>query len=382
MPADNNREVILLHPNIESVATPFHDLLSRINEYSHGIQQVTKSDANKLVLLMGISKSRFIEQDPSKFDALNIVRVTRRSRISILFSVKALFYIRKNFDKNARITLVAGDLRSSLVPIFFCKFILRNRVKTQISIHGHFIKNRSRLDFMGAILNWMVGVAIRNADSIRVVSKHLAAEVTNQFPSSYRKIFISPVPINTGIQSKLPPRTFNNAIAIVGRLHRERGILEALELVKIALLKQDNLKLLVVGDGPLEGEVRKWIASSNLGIRVHLIGKLTQVEIMNFWLQADVLVNNSETEGYGMAMREAALHGCRIVARRNPGSNELFEQYGDVIYLYDNELEFLSCLESALLLQKSPTAAIQLREAQRLADSKAMALLIDSWLAD
>jgi glycosyltransferase involved in cell wall biosynthesis len=371
----------LLHPNIESVATPLPDLLFRLNDYSISMQHSSNSN-NKLHLLIGISKSRFLNLDHTKYLALNIVRVAGRSFFPIFFSINVNFFIRKHLKNQQRLTLIAGDLRASLIPLFFTKLMLGSRVRTQISIHGKFLMDTQRLNWKPYLINRTIKFAIQKSDSIRVVSNHLASEIEKIGPGLSRKIFISPVPVLMSIQTNSSLKLSTNTIAIVGRLHPERGIIGALNLVEVALRSNAEMKLVVAGKGPLEFEITKWILNSNLENRIKFIGELAQAQVMDLWTKVDILISNAETEGYGMALREAALHGCRVVAKRNPGTENLAADYGDAIFLYSSVEEFVTCLEFAYSLRNTPIETNRLRDMQELLDSEARTLLVDSWLTD
>lgn len=382
MPTNNGRVVILLHPNIESVATSLPDLLSRLNDYASSIQHISNSNYNKMHLLIGISKSRFLNLDPTDYMALNIVRIADRSFFPVYFSIKANFFIHKHLKVQQRLTLIAGDLRASLMPLFFGKLIFRSRLKTQISIHGQFLVDRQRMNLKAYLINRILMLAIQTSDSIRVVSNHLASEIVKLDPELRGKTFVSPVPVSKSLLTNLPLKLSTNTIAIVGRLHPERGIIEALNLMALALRLNSELKVVVVGKGPLEFELTEWIVNSKLEDRIQFIGELGQAQVMELWTKIDILISNAEAEGYGMALREAALHGCRVVAKRNLGTENLAAEYGDAILLYSSAEQFIACLESAYSLRNSPIDTNRLRDIQELLDCEARALLIDSWLTD
>ena len=379
---NNQRAVILLHPNIESVATSLPDLLSRLNDYASSMQKISDSDSNKIHLLIGISRQRFLNLEPTSYVALNIVRIADRSFFPIYFSIKANFFIHKHLKVQQRLTLIAGDLRASLMPLFLGKLMFRSRVKTQISIHGQFLVNRRRMNLKTYLINRILLLAIHKSDSIRVVSNHLASEIVKIAPEFRGKVFISPVPVSRGSLKNFPLKISTSKIALVGRLHPERGVMGALNLMAVAMLANSDLKLVIAGKGPLELEVRKWIVTSKFKNRILFIGELTQTQVMDLWSEIDIIISNAETEGYGLALREAALHGCRVVAKRNPGTESLAAEYGDAILLYSSAEQFITCLESAYSLRNLPIDTNRLRAIQEVLDSEARALLIDSWLTN
>jgi glycosyltransferase involved in cell wall biosynthesis len=70
--------------------------------------------------------------------------------------------------------------------------------------------------------------------------------------------------------------------------------------------------LIVIGDGPARGEVRRVL--SGLGRRVHWIGALPESALPSFYAASDVLVWPAVNEAIGMAILEAQAAGLPVVA--------------------------------------------------------------------
>ena len=99
----------------------------------------------------------------------------------------------------------------------------------------------------------------------------------------------------------------------VGRLTEEKGILGLLDAWQAAAVP--GLELLVVGDGPLEGELA---AAAVAGVRV--TGRLAPSRVRELMLTARALVFPSLMyEGQPMAVSEALAAGLPVVAGSHGG---------------------------------------------------------------
>jgi glycosyltransferase involved in cell wall biosynthesis len=136
---------------------------------------------------------------------------------------------------------------------------------------------------------------------------------------------------------------------VVGRLTPNKGTAHALEAVAAARASGRDVRLVVVGDGPLEARLRRQAAEPRLAGAVTFVGRVANVAP---WLaDADVALRPSYTEGLPLAVIEALACGTPVVCSAVPGnlelvrhgSNGLVVPIGDVsalshalVSLYDN----------------------------------------------
>jgi len=206
--------------------------------------------------------------------------------------------------------------------------------------------------------------------------------VSDQISESITKVIIAPIPISDFALSAEVHEKNVHSIAIVGRLHMERGVLEALDYAERILLADSNMLLFVVGEGDLRDEVNFWISSSKVKDQIRLLGALSHREVINLYSRIDFLISNAETEGYGLAVREALLNGCRVLMRRNEGSKDLYENFNKLVFEFDSVEEFLLQFERAKKLDVSVPDVARFRELQRKLDQEFRENLMASWSAD
>jgi glycosyltransferase involved in cell wall biosynthesis len=92
--------------------------------------------------------------------------------------------------------------------------------------------------------------------------------------------------------------------------------------VRAMSLLRDH-ELLIIGEGPEEGRLRRFIRELGLENRVKLTGRLNQSELASFLGAADVLVNCSDREGIANVLLESMACGTPVAATCVWGSPEV-----------------------------------------------------------
>ena len=109
-------------------------------------------------------------------------------------------------------------------------------------------------------------------------------------------------------------------IIFVGRLEHVKGC--DIFLRALALLKLDDFKLLVLGDGSQKKSLQS--LSEKLGLKnLEFLGSVS--DIQNYYKKAKIIVSSSRFEGLGNALIESAFFDCIRVATPTAGALELLE---------------------------------------------------------
>lgn len=148
----------------------------------------------------------------------------------------------------------------------------------------------------------------------------------------------------------------------VGKLIKKKRIQDQLDALKIALKKNANLYLLVVGTGELMESAQQKVYADNLP--VSFVGFLNQTEITNAYGAADCLILSSDyDETWGLVVNEAMVCGLpAIVSDRAGCGPDLIEEgitgslypFGDtqalaarVLYMAENQERLLQMGKNA-----------------------------------
>ena len=109
-------------------------------------------------------------------------------------------------------------------------------------------------------------------------------------------------------------------IIFVGRLEHVKGC--DIFLRALALLRLDDFKLLVLGDGSQKKSLQS--LSEKLGLKnLEFLGSVS--DIQNYYKKAKIIVSSSRFEGLGNALIESAFFDCIRVATPTAGALELLE---------------------------------------------------------
>jgi glycosyltransferase involved in cell wall biosynthesis len=112
--------------------------------------------------------------------------------------------------------------------------------------------------------------------------------------------------------------TQRRVVLYVGRFVPQKGILDLLAAYQRILTEFGDVGLLLVGDGPLRGEIEARCA----GIRssVHLPGFLQPADVARVYGIADVFVLPSRHEPWGLVVNEALAAGLPVIASNRVGA--------------------------------------------------------------
>jgi len=108
---------------------------------------------------------------------------------------------------------------------------------------------------------------------------------------------------------------------IVGRLVANKGPALALDALAVARARGRDVRLAVVGDGPLEAMLRRRASRPDLSGAVQFTGRVDDVET---WLRrSDVTLRPSYTEGLPLSVLESLACGVPVVCSNVPGTLEV-----------------------------------------------------------
>jgi glycosyltransferase involved in cell wall biosynthesis len=105
------------------------------------------------------------------------------------------------------------------------------------------------------------------------------------------------------------------------RLDKQKGLDILLKAWARVVTHEKNLKLLILGRGPLELELKNMSKAIGISDSVEFIGEVNNVE--EYLKQSDIFVLASRAEGMSNALLEAMSHGLTCIATNISGNAEL-----------------------------------------------------------
>jgi len=176
---------------------------------------------------------------------------------------------------------------------------------------------------------WMLLRTLPAMDRVVCISRATAEEVQKRGVSEERIVVIPPgvwpgVPNRVGLRSsRMAP-----LLLTVGRLVSRKGVVWFVRDVVPFLLRDfPRLQYVVVGSGPEELLIKKFVQEHGLGHCVHLRGELDDAEREECFALADLFVAPNipvagDMEGFGIVCIEAGLRGVPVAAARLEGLHD------------------------------------------------------------
>lgn len=160
-----------------------------------------------------------------------------------------------------------------------------------------------------------------------------------------------------------PPQA--RMILFVGRLDEQKNPVRLIEAFRIVAATHADVRLLIVGQGPLEGELRR--SAAPLGDRVRFAGR--REDVPSLLKAATCLALPSRWEGMPNVVLEAMAAGTPVVAAPAEGIGELLRDgaAGTIVHAAGSA-EFASALGS--VLDKPCEAVARARLAQDIAEKE------------
>ena len=206
----------------------------------------------------------------------------------------------------------------------------------------------------------MIQFALRRADALIAVSAALGDRLV-ELGADPAKVHV----LRNGVDLDVfrPPADWVEArralgldgptLLSVGHLIERKGH----DRVIAALAHLPGMRLLVVGGGPLEGELRKLAERLGVADRVKFLGLLSPNQLPAVYGAADLLVLASSREGWANVLLEAMACGTPVVASPIPGNPEVVASPAAGMIAAANTAVGLAAAIAALLARRPLQAA-------------------------
>lgn len=326
---------LLFVPRLWSNSESITDMLQRFDNYGARLLEI--SGGSQKLNLLGVWEATIYSQKLPNYNNINILLFKK----SFFGRMRMLYHLFRVLPKEK--VLIAGDPFVAFWILYFSHLALSRKSRIQISIHGLPLGRVWRYT-----TNWrLLGIRISSskADSIRVVSDHLAEFLRESWKISPTKIFTAPIPVT--IPHLAGAKNRKKEILIVGRLHEERGIFLSFQIALKVLAEESEVLLTVIGDGPVKNRLKEIIEGSDFASRISLMGHISHSEVLAKMSQSRVLLSCAPEEGFGLAIREAVFSGLSVVAVRNKGTLQAEVELAPNLKVFETLNEgYLACLEA------------------------------------
>lgn len=195
-------------------------------------------------------------------------------------------------------------------------------VPLEIQIHTDIGSPYFARSFGNRIRKAMALSYIRKADTIRVVSSRIKTFLTGKLGITENKITVRPIVVETeeiaraaitvDLHKKYPQ--FSKITLMASRITEEKNISMAIEAWKDIRSHKSDIGLVIVGSGPLLESLESKVAKLGLQEVVKFESWVNRETLFSYYKSADVFLNTSFFEGYGMTLVEAKAAGLKTIS--------------------------------------------------------------------
>ncbi|MDO8669708.1 MAG: glycosyltransferase family 4 protein [Candidatus Buchananbacteria bacterium] len=160
------------------------------------------------------------------------------------------------------------------------------------------------------LIKYFRDLIIRKADVVTVISHYLANYAKKINPKAELHMISNGVDLD---KFRHMPNSDENTVITVSRLVPKNGVGDIVKAV--GLVKRDiaDVRLIIVGSGPLEKEIRQSVKDLDLEDRVIMAGSQSLENVAGYLAKAKVFVRPSLSEGLGSAFLEAMAVGLPVI---------------------------------------------------------------------
>jgi glycosyltransferase involved in cell wall biosynthesis len=229
------------------------------------------------------------------------------------------------------------------------------RIPVLITIHGfrykeiesEFVAHNTLGKIVLPVENKLDAFAMRNANKVTVLNSqmkdyfaHFGKSEIEVIPNAIRtKDFeYSPskrdsVRIQLGIDKK------TNVIGFVGRFVHEKNLFTLLKSFAAVHHSHTSVKLVMVGEGPLEYQLRKYVSKAKIDNSVIFCG--AKSDIAGILSALDIFVLPSYTEGQSAALLEAISCGRAVICSDIAANREVLTMNQEALFIDPNDSDSL-----------------------------------------
>lgn len=274
---------------------PAFEFSDRVN-----IKYLINAMPNKEEFISALKNKQLFRIIKEGFKAVRLLILKKQKNIKAIMGIRSKYII------------TTRDFHSKLVG----KYANENIIKIATE-HNHHNDDEVYIE---KLIN-----SIRGFDYFVVVSKDLENYYKNMVGNT-KCIYI---PNTLDSLPKVSSNLKENNIINVGRLETVKGQKELIDVVKIVKEKIDDLKLFLIGDGSLKGELKEYIHQNNLDDTVVMTGFLKPKEMEKYLKKSKLFVMTSLSESFGLVLIEAMSYKIPCIAFDSAqGAKELLK--GDI----------------------------------------------------
>ncbi len=285
----------------------------------------------QVFLITLVKPTAFIEELKKNDINHHCINLKQKNKKNILFHFIAflnLYFVIKKFDP---VIIHSHLFHSNMYGRMVSFFLNAKNISTVHSLveHGKFRPILYRLT------NWLCSkmVFVSEVSRLKYVEKKAVKKEKSLVINNGFNLDKNNVKKNINVEELRQTYGFsiNNFIWIaIGRLIPTKGYSLLLESFLALYKKDDNARLLIVGEGQELHKMKEFVVNNSLDSVVVIINPIFDIDLI--YLMADAYISTSQFESFGMTLVEAIIFNLSVLSTKNGGSEEI---------LYNNKIGFI-----------------------------------------
>lgn len=247
----------------------------------------------------------------------NVFLYPTNTVFKFLYFLNAYKICKKIIKNNSIDIITSQDAFTNLIAVKL-KRKFKN-IKIQIQLHTDFLSERFKKESLKNFFRYYGYVkGVKNADCVRVVSKRIENSLEKSGVKDQKsKVKVLPIfvdvegiknaLVSVDLRKKYPQ--FDFIILMVSRLEKEKDIPLAIEAMREVVKKEPKVGLVIVSDGSQLKALNLQTTSYKLQANIVFDGWQDKETIISYYKTADLFLQTSKYEGYGLALVEALAAG-------------------------------------------------------------------------
>lgn len=216
----------------------------------------------------------------------------------------------------------------TLIAFIYAK-LFRKKLVSWTTLTPHVDRNT------GTLQRLMRRLIIDEASSY-IAASYDGMEFFEEYGASKDNVYIVPQPIAEQFSQVVHDKTpESKVILFVGFLNERKGVMHLLEAFRTVHESLASVRLVMVGSGDKEAEIKAYIHDNNLDRVVDLVGFVQHSELPQYYAKASVFVLPTLEDTFGVVIAEAAACSLPIITTPYAGATSLYVNDGSNGYIVE-----------------------------------------------
>lgn len=254
----------------------------------------------------------------------------------------------------------------------------KTKVPFAISIHANLENEKYLHSYKAKLIHriknngFLAGIILRRAKIFLAFSKLLENYALKHGvkKENIRRIYILPAHLEKYNKERKPDENFFTLL-FVGSLRPQKNIVCILKAFQTAKKNIHNLRLWLIGDGPLKEDLERFVEKHQLK-DVQFLGAIQNDKIPDRMYLCDAFIHASQNEGFSNTILEAQVMGLPIISSNIPEKEESVNEGNALLFKDNDHGDCAKCIEMLYNdkeKQKGLSGA-SLKSAQKYFDAK------------